>query len=153
MSDRRSSEHAARQCDAALGLSPVNARSKNEDKERLARLVRTIEGEIVPRLLVSLSSSLTEGHGTIEQHEVALLARLLLMREDSGAAAAARIIHPPGTARHKVCLGLIAPVAQRLSELWERGECDFGQLFLGLNRLEALVRGIDSQPPSDPRGC
>jgi hypothetical protein len=142
MSDRRASKHAATQCNAP-GLAGVDARSKGEEQDRRARLVRTIEGEIVPRLLVSLSGSLNAGHGMIEQHEVALLARLLLMREESGAAAAARIIHPPGTALDRVSLELIAPVARRLSELWELGECDFGQLFMGLNRLESLVRGIN----------
>jgi hypothetical protein len=138
MSDRRSSKVAVTQCDPLASAD-----------DRRARLVRTIEGEIVPRLLVSFSGSLTADHQPPVRDNVGMLARLLLMREDAGAAALARIIRPPGTPPDRACLRLIVPLARCLNELWERDECDFGQLILGLNRLESVLREVNPNASPD----
>jgi hypothetical protein len=148
MSDRRSSKVAATQCDLSAPAE-LSARSETDSQDRLARLVRTIEGEIVPRLLISFSGSLNVDHHAPALDNVGMLARLLLMREDAGAAALARIIHPPGTPRDGACLRLIVPLARCLNELWERDECDFGQLILGLNRLESVLREVNPSPSPD----
>lgn len=132
-----------------LASTEVSAVLSIDNPDRLARLVRTIEGEIVPRLLVSFSGSLPVASQKPAPENVAILARLLLMREDAGAAALARIIRPPGTPPHQACLRLIVPLARRLNELWERDECDFGQLILGLNRLESVLRQVSPEPPPD----
>jgi hypothetical protein len=148
MSDRRSSKVAATQRDP-LASAEFSARSETDWQDRLARLIRTIEGEIVPRLLVSFADSLTAARHAPARDNVAMLARLLLMREDAGAAALARIIRPPGTPRDRAYLRLIVPLARRLNELWERDECDFGQLILGLNRLESVLREVNPGPSPD----
>jgi hypothetical protein len=104
-----------------------------------SRLIRTIEGEIVPRLLVSLAGSMPAVDGV---DRVAEFARLLLDREATAAAAFVRRVYPPGTPAASICLGLMAPAARRLGELWEREECGFDELIDGLSRIEALLREV-----------
>jgi hypothetical protein len=114
--------------------------------QRMARLIRTIEGEIVPRLLISVSSSLTTVRDGGDADAAAELARLVLMRESVGAAEIVRIIYPHGEPRlERACLQLIAPAARRLGEIWERNECDFDQLLEGLSRLESVIREMRSE--------
>jgi hypothetical protein len=148
MSDRRSSKVAATQF-KPLASARFSARSETDPQDRLVRLVRAIEGEIVPRLLVSFGGSLNATLQTPKRDTVAMLALLLLSREYAGAAALARIIRPPGTPRNRACLRLIVPIARRLNELWERDECDLGQLIRGLNRLESVVREVNQKPSPD----
>jgi hypothetical protein len=112
------------------------------DKDRLARLIRTIEGEIVPRLLVSLSGSLmTAGDGP-DHGAVMELARLVLVSEPIATADIVQTFRRHGLPADRICLGLIAPTARRLGELWERDECNFDQLLLGLSRLESVIREV-----------
>jgi len=110
-------------------------------KDRFARLIRTIEGEIVPRLLVSVADSLTTAGEGPDLHAVAELARLLLLREDIGATDIIRSIPQRGP-HDWGCLELIAPAARRLRELWEQDECDLDQLLVGLSRLESVIREV-----------
>jgi hypothetical protein len=108
--------------------------------DRRARLIRTIEGEIVPRLLVSLSGSLTAAGEAPDPKIVSELARLLLKRSRIDAAEIVRVLSPQGICLDQKSLGLIAPAARRLGELWERDECDFDQLIVGLGFLESVIR-------------
>jgi hypothetical protein len=112
-----------------------------------SKLIRTIEGEIVPRLLVSLAGSMTavdraESATSAEIDPVAEFARLLLDREAAAAAAFVRRVYPPGTPAARICLDLMAPAARRLGELWEREECGFDELIDGLSRIEVLLREV-----------
>jgi hypothetical protein len=111
----------------------------------LARLARTIEGEIIPRLLVSLSGSLTPVHEAPDPHAVARLAQFVLLRDKLAAADIVRIVHPEAPPElDRRCLRLIAPTARRLGEIWERRECDFGQLVSALSRLESVIPEVKS---------
>jgi len=112
--------------------------SESEVDDRLARLIRVIEGEIIPRLLVSFCGCLTAPAGREERDPATRLARLVLVREQ---VALADVTPNPDRA----VLGLIAPAARRLGEFWEREECDLDQLFAGLCRLESLIREVDAQ--------
>lgn len=124
--------------------------SAARDGYRMARLVRTIEGEIIPRLLVSLSGSLTTVRGGVDAANVepaAELARIVLMRDSVGAADIVRMLYPEGPPQlDRVCLRLIVPAAQCLREIWERQECDFDQLLQGLGRLESVIRELIGRP-------
>jgi hypothetical protein len=112
----------------------------------MARLIRTIEGEIVPRLLLSLSGSLVSAREGHDCDAVAELAHLVLVREEVGAADIVRIIYPKGPPQlDRACLGLIAPAARRLGEIWERNECNLHELLQGLSRLESVIREVNAR--------
>ena len=111
MSDRSSGKTVATQSRAGLTLPEGKPGAVPENHDRLARLVRTIEGEIVPRLLLSYSGSL---------------------------AAACR---KPDRDR-------VLDLVQRLGELWDRDECDLGQLLASLSRLESAILELNDDAGS-----
>ena len=113
------------------------------DNQRLARLSRLIEGEIIPRLLIShtmTTRKLTAGstlHPT--PANVAELARLILEPERTSADAYLESLRLRGASRGLLCAELLAPTAKHLGELWERDVCDFAALTHGLQRLESVL--------------
>jgi len=83
MSDRSSGKSAATQSGEIRAPASGDPASAPEAARRRARLIRTIEGDIIPRLLISLSGSLTtvrEGHysaAAADFTQLQLAARLL----------------------------------------------------------------------------
>jgi hypothetical protein len=145
MSDRSSGKTAATPSGEVLASTEGEPGPVPGEKDRLAGLIRTIEGEIVPRLLLSLSGSLTTAGDGREFDAVGEIAQHLLASEDIAAADMVRIIHGQGMVREPNFLGLLAPAARRLGELWERDECSFDQLLLGLTRLESVIREVNGR--------
>jgi hypothetical protein len=113
------------------------------DDQRLARLSRLIEGEIIPRLLIChtvTTRKLTAGssvHPTAAH--VAELARLILEPERGLADAYLESLWLRGASRGLLCAELLAPTAKHLGELWEHDLCDFAALTYGLERLESVL--------------
>lgn len=142
MSDRSSGRTAATHSSAALSLAEGNLTAPPDDTDRLARLVRIIEGEIIPRLLVSFSGSLMTARDGPDLTAIDELARRLLVDENVRAADVVQRIYPTRKPPAQTCLGLMVPAARRLGELWECDECDFDQLLVGLSRLESVIREL-----------
>jgi MerR family transcriptional regulator, light-induced transcriptional regulator len=114
------------------------------DDQRLARLSRLIEGEIIPRLLIchtvtsrKLTATSVATHPT--PADVAELARLMLEPDRGLADAYLESLWLRGASRGLLCAELLAPTAKRLGELWERDVCDFAALTDGLQRLESVL--------------
>jgi hypothetical protein len=131
---------------AATGGSPTGASAARD--EQLSKLARTIEAEIVPRFLMSLTLARRAmlPHPALESQpngdDVVELARLLLAHDDRVANAYVQIMRDHGTAIECLWEELLTPVAWRLGELWEREECDSEELAAGLTRLESIMREI-----------
>jgi len=139
----------------ASGIDPPNRDDQDKD---VLRLTRIIEGEIVPRLLMSLTlaKQAAEASETFDgkptEDELAEFARLVLVHESGVASAYVRSMREQGTALECICTDWLAPAALRLGELWEQNECDFNQLSVGLNRLESVMRALDfEEPPTRSR--
>jgi len=147
MSDENSGKVVAAQSSAKFSAAANPAGAAQDESQRRARLIRIIESEIVPRLLVSVSGSLMMVSDAPKPETVAELARLVLLRRKIDVAEIARIIPLRGTSHEQKWLGLIAPVARRLGELWERDECDFDQLIAGLGLLESVIREASTGAP------
>lgn len=113
--------------------------------DRKARLIRTIEGEIIPRLLVSFAGSLSKAVAPPSEDAAMRLAQLVLAGQQIDPADILRLIDQEGSPRlERACLGLIAPAARRLGEIWERNGCDIEQLLAGLGRLESVIRAVNA---------
>jgi methanogenic corrinoid protein MtbC1 len=54
-----------------------------------------------------------------------------------------------GTSVETVCLDLLAPAARMLGEMWDRDECDFIDVTMGLWRLQEVMREIAARSPAD----
>lgn len=147
MSDGISGKASRAQPGARLSRGAGKAASPGDGGDRRAQLIRTIEGEIVPRLLVSLSRSLTAASDAPDPDAIAALAQLLLRRENPAGADIVRMVCAPEARLDRKCLGLIAPAARRLGELWERGGCDIDQLIVGLGLLESMIREAIARGP------
>ena len=120
--------------------------SVTQNLEQQLRLARTIEGEIVPRLLMSVSlarrslTARTPLDSQTADDDINELARLLLNHDFSVASAFAHILRERGATHRHISVDLLAPAAWRLRELWQRGECDDAALTTGLERLDAVIR-------------
>ena len=133
------------------GLSQVSAKSPAEcadSEESVARLMRTIEGEIVPRLVLARRAATTTaaaeaGTGARpDDADVMELVRLLLAHDVGVASAYVETVRQRGASFEAVCLCLLAPAARELGLMWEADECDFMQVTVGLCRLHHLLREL-----------
>ncbi len=127
-----------------------------EEKDRMARLVRTIEGEIVPRLVMSrrvirVPASQGAASRAPDEADVRELVRLLLAHDVAVASAYVATVRQRGAALESICLKLLAPAARELGLLWEEDACDFMQVTVGLCRLHHLLR--DLSPEFRPESC
>jgi methanogenic corrinoid protein MtbC1 len=113
--------------------------------ECAASLRRTIEAEIIPRLMLAhlLPSNdalaPVDSRPSLGEEEVGLLTELVLRRDSAAAQAYVRARHQAGLDVETLFLGLLSPVAKRLGEMWETDLCDFTQVTVGLWRLQQLV--------------
>ena len=127
-----------------------------DSEERMARLVRTIEGEIVPRLVMSRRVVVTPPvtgrapERPPDDADVRELVRLLLAHDVGVASAYVETVRQRGASLEAVCLGLLAPAARELGLLWEEDECDFMQVTVGLCRLHHLLRELSPEFRGDP---
>lgn len=118
-------------------------------------LLRTIETEIIPRLM------LAHGHRGTQATDIAevdgdVIARgdvdsftALVLRDDVEACFEfVGALRERGVALELVYLELVTPTARRLGRMWEDDECDFAQVTLGLWRLQNLVYELSPQLPA-----
>jgi methanogenic corrinoid protein MtbC1 len=127
-----------------------------ECEMRMARLVRTIEGEIVPRLVLARRAGQTQGGakappqtGVPDALDIKELVRLLLAHDTGVASAYVDAVRHRGASLEAVCLQLLAPAARELGLLWEEDECDFMQVTVGLCRLHQLLRELSPEFRAD----
>jgi len=122
-----------------------------ESEDRMKRLVRTIEGEIVPRLVVtrrmqrapqSLPAHVSKQPDALDVEE---LVRLLLAHDVGVASAYVETVRQRGATLEMVCMNLLAPAARHLGVMWEQDECDFMQVTVGLCRLHQLLRELSPE--------
>lgn len=122
-----------------------------ESEVRMARLVRTIEGEIVPRLVLSRRGKRAPAETPAVDPrapdivDVAELVRLLLAHDVGVSSAYVETVRQRGASLETICLGLLAPAARKLGEMWEEDECNFMQVTVGLCRLHQLLRELSPE--------
>lgn len=126
-----------------------------EESLRMARLVRTIEGEIVPRLVLarraagSFETVKTPECRSPDSADIRELVRLLLAHDAGVASAYVEGLRQRGATHEIICLQLLAPAARELGLMWEQDECDFMQVTVGLCRLHQVLRELSSEFRAD----
>ncbi len=126
-------------------------------EQQLGHLVSTIEGEIIPRLmLVSRSaaadsrlggaahdaSDTGEPFGQISAGHIEEFTQIILNLEEPMAAAYVDSLRKEGVDLEQICTQLLAPAARRLGYLWEEDLCDFTDVTIGLCTLHHLLREL-----------
>lgn len=138
------------------GTIEPQATSLSDSELRMARLVRTIEAEIVPRLVLArrvtqfADSAKVPDLKAPEVSDVTELVRLLLAHDVGVASAYVETVRHRGASLEVICLKLLAPAARELGLLWEQDECDFMQVTVGLCRLHQLLRELSSESQVEP---
>ena len=115
---------------------------------RSERLERTIQNEIVPRLLAthrvgpvppSLSAAIAR---TLSKRDVEVFVSAIRGSDDTAALDFVRDILQSGTPVEAVYLDLISPSAHRLGQLWDSDECDFIEVTVAMGRMQRMLRDL-----------
>lgn len=118
------------------------------DAQRRARLARTIEGEIIPRLKLAhglaqpCQNPAPSGNARIGPDDVFAFARLVLRTDVGTALAHIEVMRTQVPALDTIFLDLLAPSARLLGDLWLADECSFIDVTIGLARLQQIVREL-----------
>lgn len=114
---------------------------RDDVAERQAKLASIISAEIIPRLLLLQTEAGVEPAGAAHptEDEVAGLARLVLSADIHAAAAFITALKDAGLSADRLFLELLEPAARCLGTMWERDECDFIDVTLGVGRLQKLL--------------
>lgn len=118
-----------------------------EAEERMSRLVKTLESEVIPRLV--------EAHRATPMCEllpaapVSLLptpaevdefVQLLLHRDDVSISTFVMTLRRRGMSVEVLFLELLATAANQLGSLWEEDSCDFTDVTIAVGRLQQLLQ-------------
>jgi methanogenic corrinoid protein MtbC1 len=128
-------------------------RSPGEDscfgpREHLEKLARTIEAEIIPRLMLAHAPpaecpELPDLAGRAPDATTVKEFTRLVIEEDAAVAAAyVEALRTQGTPLETLYMELITPAARRLGELWDADLCDFTEVTVGLWHLQQVLRGL-----------
>lgn len=157
-SDGRRAMAPARRDEPEAGL--VNC-AREASLHQARTLLQTVENEIIPRLMLlhrregaAVPAPHANGHPSREtsDRDVAEFTGYLL-RDESLARTFVHEQASAGVTVPSLCLGLLAPAARRLGDLWDRDLCDFTQVTIALGRLHSLMRGLaGGMPASDGAG-
>ena len=126
-------------------------------EQQLGHLVSTIEGEIIPRLMLVSRTAAAESRagtgapddtgsgepfGQISAGHVEEFTQIILNLEEPMAAAYVDSLRNEGVELEQICSQLLAPAARRLGYLWEEDLCDFTDVTIGLCTLHHLLREL-----------
>jgi MerR family transcriptional regulator, light-induced transcriptional regulator len=129
-------------------MESPSAPRRSDRLERRERLERTIENELVPRLLAShragpippaLSMAIAR---ELSEHDINHFVSAIRSPDDDRAVQFIREVLADGASVEAVYLDLLAPSARRLGEMWDRDECDFVEVTVSLGRMQRLLRDL-----------
>lgn len=118
-------------------------------EERMSRLVKTLEAEVIPRLVeahrvhpVSEIFPAASVCPTPSTAEVEAFVQLVLRREDMPISACIEALRGKGMSIEVLFLDLLAPAANHLGYLWEEDLCDFTNVTIAVGRLQHLLQAL-----------
>lgn len=143
----------------ALGaLADERTETPNVDREeRRAKLARTIETEVIPRLMITAQNRPTRASlsaivgGGPSQEDVDSFADIILSSNLNAAADFIDAMRGRGLSVEMICVDLMAPAARRLGEYWLEDRCSFIDVTMGLGRLQRLLHSLSPSTPQVSR--
>ena len=140
-------------------IAKSNMRHAADD--RMARLTRTIESEIIPRLLLANSavtqvSTAAPAGLAINAAMIDDFAVLAVEGQPQETMAFVRTLQARGASLESIFLHLLAPAARQLGTAWEEDTLGFVEVTLGLGHLQNVMRGLcpefDGRPSQHRNG-
>lgn len=157
-------ERAEGACDpAAIEAQAIvsAAQSAPSPQERLARIVRTIEQDIIPRLVRAhrdpVAAPVAAPELRVSDVDLREFLPLILAAEDAGWQAMLERLLTRGIAVDEIYLGLLTPAARELGRMWENDQCAFTDVTVALGRMQRIMRtlspafGREVDHPADGR--
>jgi CheY-like chemotaxis protein len=140
------------------GFKTLGAFGGGDAASRAVTLARTIEREVIPRLLLAHEAD-TAGAGASPlgssfapgEDVVAELARLALESDVPTAARYIESIRGPRTGIDSIFQQLITPASRLVGDLWKTDHCSFAQFSEALARLQQLLVELDIDGNSETR--
>jgi methanogenic corrinoid protein MtbC1 len=131
---------------------------------RQANLARIVSAEIVPRLLALHSDALPTAPPPTQiiaalapgTADITGLADIVLGSDLEAAAAYIVVLRDRGLSLETLFVELLEPTARHLGAMWDRDECDFIDVTLGVARLQKLLAIFNAThilPALDARRC
>ncbi len=163
---RNPSTRSADRAIGAAGLADLHCGDPTVDSAvnsaRLGQLMKTIEGEIIPRLVLAhrgqaVRARAAAGDGLVSAEDVSAFTLLLLDNDMEAPRLFLSDLRDGGIALDHIYIDLFSPAARRLGEMWSADQCDFTAVTLGLWRLQRLLYEfspsfqVDAEPPADGR--
>lgn len=111
-------------------------------KLRVARLARTIETEVIPRLVRQHRQEAVDGAQAPTPEELQAMVHALIDDSDERILALVQQLRRRGVPVATVYLDLLTPAARELGELWEQDRVDFATVTVSLGRLQRLLRQL-----------
>jgi MerR family transcriptional regulator, light-induced transcriptional regulator len=120
---------------------------RHDATARQAKLAQIVSSQIIPRLLhlheVVLPQAPTVGALVEalapESKDISGLADIVIGADLEAAAAYVIVLRDRGLSMETLFIELLEPTARFLGEMWERDECDFIDVTLGVARLQKLL--------------
>ncbi len=132
-------------CEGDAPLATGEASDKPAD-DFVVRLTRTIEVDVIPRLVAAHRAQSREGASNDADSPVLGASAIdqfaceITAIDESAARRALDAHRSRGVSVEALYCDLLAPVARRLGEWWEDDRCDFATVTVGLGRLQRLMR-------------
>lgn len=145
--DRRTAESAV-PTGPGHSLASMDSASSPRQNDRMERLERTIQNELIPRLMTShrvgpvSPAMMAAAARSLSDEDVASFVRAIRGADDQQAVQFVREIIAEGAPVEAVYLDLIAPSARRLGEMWESDDCDFVEVTVAMGRMQRLLRDL-----------
>ncbi len=124
---------------------PDTAAGRVAAKDRLARLARTIETDVIPRLVQAHrpgAANPQPGSTVTSAADVDTFVDLIIHASEADAVRTIDGLRERGVAIESIYLDLFGPTARRLGEMWEDDSCDFSTVTVALGRLQRLLREL-----------
>jgi MerR family transcriptional regulator, light-induced transcriptional regulator len=127
-------------------------KNKYSPADSIESITTVIESEIIPRLLMAHGGGPGDHHShrsrVIDGNDVNRFANLPLQLEAAGLLDEIDALIERGASVEAICIDMLAPAARRLGEMWDRDECDFIDVTMGLWRLQEVMREISARSPA-----
>lgn len=114
-----------------------------------AMLGRTIEAEVIPRLMMAhrgfTTSESTPPSSHISAEDIAELARISIEHETAVASSYIDALRNQGVPIEAIFTELMAPTARLLGEMWKADQCCFTDVTVGMARLQQIVHELSPE--------
>lgn len=143
--EARSREWANEEAPAAREGARDGATDRDAAKQRLARLARTIETDVIPRLVQAHrpgAANPQPGSTLPLQADLDSFLKQIIIGSEPETLALVQGLRERGVSVESLYLDLFGPIARRLGDMWSDDACDFSTVTVALGRLQRLLREL-----------